>query len=262
MRDETIFQHFRPDEYQFIEKMTDLVAKAADTYSLQVTEFLNPREVFILKSIVGQTELNCFVSSDYYPMEYAKVIVAPDYYNCSFLDFQMSLIEITYNAKFNYLTHSQIMGTLLHHLGIRRTVIGDIFAESGRAQVMVDRSMAAYLLTNTAKIAKVTVKLKEISFDKLIRPQQEGEAVDILVSSMRLDRIIATALNISRSQVLKLVETDKVKVNYALAAKSSNLLEAGDLVSIRGFGRITLVKENGLSKNGKHKLTVNKMIHK
>ncbi|MGT2738895.1 RNA-binding protein [Streptococcus pantholopis] len=262
MTDKAILQHFKPDEYQFIEKATDLMAKALDTYSLQLSEFLDPRQVFILKSIVGQTELNCFVSSDYYPMEYARVIIAPDYYVFDFLDFQISLFEIVYNSKFNQLTHAQIMGSLLHRLGIRRTVIGDIVVEPGRAQLMVDRSMAAYFLTNVTKIAKVTVKLKETSFDNLIHSQQESEETDILVSSMRLDKIIAAVLKISRSQVLKLVEADKVKVNYALAGKSSDLLKTDDLVSVRGFGRFTLVKENGRSKSGKHKLTVTKMIHK
>lgn len=39
-------------------------------------------------------------------MEYAKVIVAPDYYQLDPSDFDLALLEMVYASKFHHLTHS------------------------------------------------------------------------------------------------------------------------------------------------------------
>ena len=55
------------------------------------------------------------------------------------------------------------MGTLLHKLGIKRTVIGDILVESGYAQLLVTQNMADYFRADVTKIAKASVSLKRNS---------------------------------------------------------------------------------------------------
>lgn len=80
-----------------------------------------------------------FVSSDYYPAEYARILVAPDYYELNLENFELALLEVNYNSKFNQLTHAQIMGALLHKLGVKRTIIGDILVEQGYAQLLVTK---------------------------------------------------------------------------------------------------------------------------
>ena len=51
-------------------------------------------------------------------------------------------------------------------------------------------------------------------------------------------------------------------INYQSIDRPSKLLQVGDLISVRGFGRFFILRENWLTKNGKFKLTVDKMIHK
>ncbi|MGT2934309.1 YlmH family RNA-binding protein [Streptococcus castoreus] len=257
-----LYQHFHPDEYPFIEKMSDIVDRVESQYLLEVTDFLNPREIAILKSLVAPTDLTIFASTDYYPSEYGRVIIAPDYYELDKDDFQIALVGITYHAKFNQLTHGQVLGALINELGIRRDLIGDIFVEIGHAQFMVNRQLLSYFLGNISKIAKVSVKLEEISFDQLIMSSGEVKHMDIMVSSLRLDRLIASVLKQSRSQAIKLIESDKVKVNYRLVNKVSDNVAIGDMVSIRGYGRFTLLTDNGLTKNEKYKLTLSKIMHK
>lgn len=185
MRKEQLYQHFRPEERFFVERVGDLATRVEQQYVIETTEFLDPRQVAIVRSIVGQYDLNLFVSSDYYQMEYAKVIVAPNYYLLNQSDFEMSLIDIRYNGKFAHLNHAQIMGTLLNQLGIKRHLIGDILVSEGRAQVFVDRSMSTYLIANTEKIAKVGVALKEVSLEQLIVPEIDSKQYLILSSSLR-----------------------------------------------------------------------------
>ena len=257
-----LYQHFRPDEYDFIEKVDDIACRVEETYAYVLTDFLNPRHIDIAKSVIGNRGLRYFVSSDCYPTEYARLIVAPDYYEFSVDDFELALLEVNYNSKFNQLTHSQIMGTLLHKLGIKRTVLGDILVESGYAQLLVMKNMVDYIKANVTKIAKASVSLKEISLEHLIAGEKESQLLNIVVSSMRLDKVLATVLKLSRSQAVQLIEAEKLTLNYQTISKVSEILQVGDLISVRGFGRFSILSENGLTKNGKCKLTIDKMIHK
>ncbi|HEL0120638.1 TPA: RNA-binding protein [Streptococcus equi subsp. zooepidemicus] len=258
-----LYQHFQPDEHPFIERMLDLIARVEANYLLEVTDFLNPREVTILKGLVAATNLQCFSSTDYYPSEYGRVIVAPDYYCLDKADFDLALIEVTYNAKFNQLTHAQILGTLINELGIKRALLGDIFVEIGHAQVMINRQLLSYCLGTIAKIARAKVKLKEIDLDQLLNLTANQQVpTDIMVSSLRVDRLIATVLKQSRNQAIRLVEAGKVKVNYQLVTKASQPVAVGDLISIRGYGRFSILTDNGFTKNGKYKLTLSKMMRK
>ena len=61
-----------------------------------------------------------FSSAEIYPTEYARVILAPSYYQLEASDFEMSLLEVLYPDKFYRLSHSQVLGSLLHQLGIER----------------------------------------------------------------------------------------------------------------------------------------------
>lgn len=122
------------------------------------------------------------------------MIVAPDYYDLDEADFQIALVEITYQAKFNQLTHGQILGTLINELGIKRSLLGDIFVEAGYAQLMINRQLLGYVLTTISKIARASVSLKEIPLNQLIKSSNDAQLVDIMVSSLRLDRLVATVL--------------------------------------------------------------------
>lgn len=261
-KEKDILQHFHPDEYPFIEKIRDIIQKVDQKYALHVTDFLNPRQIDITKNLVAHSGLVCFSSSDSYGSEYGRLIIAPDYYQLEKDDFEIALIEINYNSKFNQLKHSQILGTLINELGIKRSLIGDILVEDGYAQLMICRHLLDYFLGNVTRIARTSVNLKEIDMSHLILKATEASSVDVMVSSLRIDRLMASVLKIPRNQAIKLVESEKVTVNYRHISKASELLEIGDLVSVRGFGRFRLVENNGLTKNGKYKLTLSKTLHK
>ncbi|MFC3927861.1 YlmH family RNA-binding protein [Streptococcus caprae] len=248
-------QHFRPEETLFIERLQDMIRRVEDTYSIVLTEFFNPRQIQIARSVIRHSGLSVYISSDYVSSEYARIILAPDYYQLDLTDFEIELLEISYNSKFNQLTHAQIMGTLINHLGIKRTVFGDIRTREGLAQIFVDRQLQSHF-TSIGKIARASVNFKVLSWDQAFPIEKSGKEQDILVSSMRLDKIVSTVFKIQRSQALRLIEAEKVKVNYALVSRPSEMLRIGDLVSVRGYGRFSLEDDKGLSKQGKHKLIV------
>lgn len=259
-KEDNLYQHFNPKEHAFVEKLLDLVERLESQYALQLTDFLDPRQVAIARSVLGQAGVAYYVSSDVVDMEYARLILAPDYYELDWEDFEVALVEIAYQGKFSQLTHGQIMGSLLNGLGLKRQIIGDILVAEGRAQVMLTEQMADYIVANTSKMARTGVRLERLAMDQKIQGQEKTASRLILVSRLRLDKLVSAAFKLSRSQAQQLVASGRVKVNYQDMVKADSLLEIGDLVSVRGYGRFRLKELLGLTKQQKQKLMIEETL--
>ena len=251
-----LYQHFRPEERAFIDQSLELLRRVEERYSLEVTSFINPRQAEILQGLARSHQLQSFVSSQFFPSELVKVILAPDYYELDLADFDLALLEINYPSKFHQLTHAQILGTLINQLGIERRIFGDILLSSGRAQLFVDKKFTQFFIDQVKKIAKTPVKLKEVGFEEQLLLSQPTATRDILVSSLRLDKLVASSFKLSRNLASQMIAGKQVKVNYVQVDNPSLLIGLADLISVRRYGRFKVIKENGFSKSGKHKLTV------
>ena len=89
-----IYQHFNREDHEFIDRCIELSERVVERYSVEVTGFLNPHQVTILRNVAASYQLQVFASSDEQKMEYAKVIVAPDYYQLDPSDFDLALLEM------------------------------------------------------------------------------------------------------------------------------------------------------------------------
>jgi len=215
-----------------------------------------------LETLGNNRGIKVFSSTSYISSEYARVILAPDYFTPSLEDFEMTLLEIEYPSKFQQLTHSKILGTVLNRLGIDRKLFGDILVTEDKAQIVVDQRFTTLFQDGIQKISKLPVSLVERPFSDRIESKDEYQEREVLVSSLRLDTFLSSILRLSRSQTTALVEKKLVQVNYHIVEKSDYQVKIGDLISIRRFGRIILLKENGQTKKDKKKLTVQLLLSK
>lgn len=254
-----IYQHFRPSERLFIDKVTDWIDKVSDTYSIVTTDFLNPRECYILQTVLNHSakqDIQLFSSSMIAETEYVKLILAPDYYQLSIADFELSCLQIAFASKFTTLKHSQILGTMLGETGIERLKIGDITIHPSFAQVFVDQKLVSVFIEKIQKIARNGVKISEIKAEQYVKVPDQHQYKTVTLSSLRLDKVIASTFNYSRSQAQKLIQSNKVKVSYAEVLRNEFELFETDLISIRGLGRIKLVQNLGLTKKNKIRVEV------
>ena len=256
-KNDGIFQHFTLEERDFVEKMIDACHQVEESYSYYLTAFLNPREEEILQSLAGYFHLQLHFSRQFLETEFVRVILAPDYYLLEEEDFELMALEILYPRKFHQLTHSQILGTLLHQLGIKRDYIGDILLGEEQTFVILDRRFGELAQRSLSKISRVPVSWKEAVLSQLpAKTSQDVKSQQVLLSSLRLDKVVATAFHLSRSNALKLIESGQVKLDYKEVKQAGKVLEVGQLVSVRGFGRVRLKEFLGFSKQGKLKLDI------
>ena len=72
-----IHQHFAQEDQDFIDRSLEIFQRVQDYYHFETTSFLNPHQVAIMRNIGKQYDLQVFVSSDFFPSELAKVLIAP-----------------------------------------------------------------------------------------------------------------------------------------------------------------------------------------
>lgn len=243
-----IYQHFRKEEQVFIEQIFDWIQQVNTQYVPYLTNFLNPRQIFILKSVMGQFEdLNYQTYGGYQEAEQQRVLIYPPYYEPNEDDFELVLFEINYPSKFAELSHGQILGSIMA-TGISRSNLGDILTDGQRWQFIVDQKMASFIKLNLEKIGNIHINLDEQSFNERIESVNEWEIEEIIVASMRIDVVLARALNISRNRAKQLIEEQKIKNNWVQVDRPDVEVEEYDILSIRGYGRVQILQQVRITK--------------
>lgn len=255
MNTENIYQHFHPDERHFIDRALDWLDQVEQAYSVVTTYFLNPREVEILSSLAGKRDLQFFSSQDLALTELSKVILAPPFYVFDEEDYDLALLEIDFASKFSQISHSQVLGTFLVQTGIKRKEIGDIIVTDNKVQVFVSKHLVE-IFKSIKKIGRTSVKIEEQALTEILKVTDSSVSSIILVDSLRIDKVIAISFKISRNIATNMLESNKVKINYLEMDKKDFSVGEGDLISVRGFGRIKIVKLLGQSKKGKQRVEI------
>ena len=246
-----VYQHFRKEEQPFIDSAQSWITQAEETYSPYLTDFLDPRQQYILEMMVGKKgEIHVQFYGGYEAAERKRAIICPEYFSPTQSDFEMELTEVVYPSKFASLTHGKILGTLIG-TGMKRELFGDILSDGTRWQFLLASNIASYVHSQVTKIGKVSVRLEKRTYTALITPIDDWTIVHDTVSSLRLDTVIAAIYNISRQRAKELVTSGKVKLNWAAFERPDFELGLLDIVSIRGYGRIQIKAIEGKSKKDK-----------
>ena len=137
------------------------------------------------------------------------------------------------------LEHRAVLGSILG-TGVKREVIGDIAIENNIANVVVMSDISKYLIQNLDQIGREKVKLRIIKNDEIIKIEPKFREIKTTVASLRLDAVISACFGLSREISSKLVENEKVNLNYKEATNSSKQVKENDLISVRGYGRFEI----------------------
>lgn len=151
------------------------------------------------------------------------------------------------------LTHRDALGALMS-LGIERSKIGDLMVDDDNMLFFAQNSIVAYLMDNLSVIRHTAVSLTA-SVESHISFEPRFEECEAIVSSNRLDAVIAAICKTSRNAALKLITEGKVFVNGAQTLHHTYDCKQGDILSIRGFGKVRFGEILGVTKKDRLKFS-------
>lgn len=244
------------DDRLIISRAEDALRSAQNRHITKSVGFLNPHmRSLILKNIISTSDVKTFFEGGYPDAERVMFICMPQYEEINPDDF-ISVIEVT-GRDIKRLTHRDYLGSLMG-LGITRENIGDILVGDEKSFMFVKPEIADYILLNLEKIGNCGVKLKRLCCSDAELPAPKINEIRATVASLRIDVIVATITNLSRAKTDELIKKGLVSINFEVVESVSKVLEAGALISIRGFGRAKIKEIGGITKKGKTVIIIEK----
>jgi len=224
-----------------LSRIDDYIDKAIQINRPVYTEFLNPNQQSQVFSKLTKTKDISFVGFGGHDRCERRVFsinslssyVEPDFSMVKVLNIEFD----KFNEKWN--VHRSILGSILG-LGYDRKMIGDILIDGLVAYVFIIDKAAFYAADNLATVGRASVKCTLLEVEDLDIKERVGEIKKKTVSSLRIDAVLAAALNLSRGKTLEIITSDVVFVNFRLINKANYTLSEGDIISIRKKGRVIL----------------------
>ena len=84
-----------------------------------------------------------------------------------------------------------------------------------------------------------------------LKKEERVKEIRATVASLRVDSIAAVGFGMSRSRAASDIEADKLKLNWQSVKGSSQTVKVGDVLSMRGRGRLEIVEITGTTKKGR-----------
>ena len=166
-------------------------------------------------------------------------------------DYPLVALELNWNPKYASPGHRDLLGAVMG-LGLERDAVGDIAPgeADGTAWLFAHSDVESYILGNLESAGRAKLKVRRADEAPRLKPP-EGVSLRITVSSFRLDAVLAAGLKLSRSEAQRLIASGLVKRNHLEELRGDAHLEEGDLLSVRGHGRMRVEGFEGLTRKGR-----------
>lgn len=244
------------NETELLSKRYIDLSKQANRKGIVIySDFLNLNEQNVLLSIKGKLETDYQLYGGYESSE-RKVAAFFSKDIAYEWEYPISCFKImpAYPKFADEYSHRDLLGAVMN-LGLERGIIGDILCNCNKetSYLFCKNNMQEYLLESLTRVkhTMVTLTLVKKPEEEIILNfiQKEG-----IVSSNRLDNIVACFCNCSRSEASKLILGGKVFVMGKEILHNTYLCKNGDIISIRSYGKYIFDEILSETKKGRIKI--------
>ena len=231
----------RVENKEEITRVIDKAEQAIKNWEVVVTDFFSPPVLAEVETIFKNlTEIEALSWGGYPQAERQRVALSRHDLPLDESQVELAALDIAGNFLFDPATHRDFLGSILG-TGIVREKVGDIIVLGERgAQVIVVPEMVEFLTSALTQVRSVAVKTQQIEFSELkIRPPKKKEMTTV-EASMRLDAIASAGFGMSRSKMASAITGKDVRVNWKEVTQSSYNVKEGDLIAVRGKGRLEI----------------------
>jgi photosystem II S4 domain protein len=250
----------RVENREIVARAIDLAEQAIKSWEVVETDFLSPPELAEVQSVFSRlSDIEIIATGGYPQAERQRLGICRSEMPFEPGQVALAAVQIAGNFLFDPPTHRDFLGSMLG-CGIVRDKTGDIIVlgEQG-AQAIVAPELVEFLETNLTQVRSVPVKTRRIDLSELkIREPKKKELVTT-EASMRLDAIASAGFGMSRSKMVDLISSGDVRVNWKEIGQSAHALKAGDLVAIRGKGRLE-IGEVAITKKERYRINLTRFI--
>lgn len=238
----------------FLSKMCDNAIRSFNSGRIIFSKFLNPGQKLLVENRFSN-EIPISFFGGYKDAE--RTIAAFGYDNDEIL-FPVRAVKITTKNKHVY-SHRDYLGSLLS-LGITRELLGDIVILDSYAVIFCTEEISEFIINNLTRIASTGVTLEYINDLSILDIRKNFKDLSLTVSSLRFDCILSAVCGKSRSEITNLIGQGLATINYSVVKNTSAHIKHGDVLSLRGFGKMIVETDNSVTRKGRIHINVKKYI--
>ncbi|MBW4573669.1 MAG: photosystem II S4 domain protein [Aphanothece sp. CMT-3BRIN-NPC111] len=241
-------------------RIIDQAEQAIKTWEVVACDFLSPPELAEIQQMFARlTEVQLIAGGGYPQAERQRLAIARSELPLDSSQVPVAALEIAGNFLFDPVTHRDFLGAMLG-CGIVRDKTGDIIVlgEQG-AQAIVVPEMVEYLETHLTQVRSVPVKTRRIELSELKIREPKKKELTTVEASMRLDAIASAGFGMSRSKMVEFISGGDVRVNWKDINQPSHIVKSGDLIAIRGKGRLE-VGEVAVTKKERYRVQLTRFM--
>ena len=256
---EKILSHISDqDAKQVLVKVLDRVEISLKRMSIENTDFLDPFHLDLALGLLRGIDVSFVVWGGVPNAERCKLVVGPSFKQLANQDVDLVVLSVKGSSDFHSLNHRDYLGSLLG-LGIRREKVGDIVATPAQSWMVLERSIAGFVVNNLARVGKVPVEVREVDPAEISLPAESFKEIKTTVASLRLDAVAGEGFGLSRGKMGTAIEAGKVRVNWRPVEQLSYAVKDGDTISCRGLGRVIVTEVRGETKKGRIGLVLKRL---
>ena len=228
-------------------RFTELAMRAAYTGRPQFTRFLEPSMERDAVSAAHAAGASVTFFGGY---DSAERRIAAFHDGDAPKHFPIETLELRWNAKFAEAKHRDLLGAVMG-LGLERDATGDVCLseEAGVAYLFCTEDGPDYIAANLESAGRASLRISRANEIRIAPP--EGTGIRVTVQTLRMDALLAAGYKLSRAEAQRLISAGQVKLNHAMEERGDVHLEAGDLISARGYGRLRIDEIQGETKKGR-----------
>ncbi|NEP18515.1 MAG: photosystem II S4 domain protein [Leptolyngbya sp. SIO4C1] len=241
-------------------RVLDRAEQAIRTWEPVATDFLSPPELFEAQAVFGRlTDVHTLSSGGYPQAERQRLLIARSELPLDGLAVPLAALDIAGNFLFDTATHRDFLGALLG-TGLVREKVGDIIVLGERgAQAVVVPALVEFLAMNLTQVRSVPVKTQPIELTALKVREPRKKEMTTVEASLRLDAVASAGFGMSRSKMADMIGAGDVRVNWKPITQASYAVKSGDLVAIRGKGRLE-IGEIGVTKKERYRVQLTRLV--
>jgi photosystem II S4 domain protein len=224
-----------------VARVIDQADQAIKTWEVILTDFLSPPELAEIQRVFSRlTEVQLVAWGGYPQAERQRIAIARSEMPLDQSQVAIAVLEIAGNFLFDTASHRDFLGAMLG-TGIVREKTGDVIVLGERgAQAIVVPELVEFLGMHLQQVRSVPVKTQPIDVSELKIREPKKKELTTVEASLRLDAIASAGFGMSRSKMVDLIDSGDVRVNWKDITQASSQLKSGDLIAIRGKGRLEI----------------------
>lgn len=261
-KEEILKKVLRIEDRLVVAKVLDKLYLSEKTNKMTFTDFLDPHIQNVVLICLNSSDIdNYLFYGGYEGAERSIVVFCPSNLPISQepeLAGFFKVLKINLMHRGN-VSHRDYLGSLMG-LGIKREKIGDILIKDEHCFVIVINDIADFIRYNLDKVGNIKVEVDYVELENLQNHEQKVKEIRTTVASLRLDSVASSGFGMSRSKIAEYIRAEKVSLNWETTPSLTKTVKEGDMISIRGKGRVVLQEIGRTTKKDRISICLKKFI--